>query len=60
MVVYCCDCTVCLRGSHRGENLDYQTDPVSVMLTAGMNVSASDTTVALGAGSNGALLRFVD
>ena len=49
-----------LRGSHRGENLDYQTDPVSVMLTAGMNVSASDTTVAPGAGGNGVLLRFVD
>lgn len=49
-----------LCNSHRGEDLDYQTDPVSVMLTAGMNVSASVTTVAPGAGGSGTLLLFVD
>ena len=38
---------VCLFLPHSGEDIDYQTDPISVALTAEMNVSTSDTDALL-------------
>ena len=47
-----------LLNSPRGQDLDYQTDPVSVKLATDMKASDSSTTLTLAADGNGTLVHL--